>query len=416
MHSFTFNGHSSEDFGIKIEKMPALNRPARKYQSASVSGRNGNIYQLEDAWEEIVQSYRIYASDAVASFTDIAEWLHSADGYAVLTDTYDPTHYREAVFVDSLDIESAWHTLGRTTVNFRCRPERYLVADPEVISNGSVIVNGTNHAAKPLIHLTGTNAANHMPVLYGRISTTVTAGYLDMLAGKYPPSRSYKAVGLDLMREGRIPADPSGVTSSSSTSSALTYTALYSFGIGLPASVRPSTQYTLSYNVSNNNHGAIDTAIFYFDRFSRYLAKNTVKHAAYDTSQYITFTTPSDCAYIMLLVTGDADTYVLSNVMLAYGAEPLPYSEWKNPHDYYDAPTVAISGVALTIGEDFLTCDIDCENEDVYLEGVLSNTVVSVTEGGEITPNFITLKSGNNPVTMTTNITGGTIEKRLWEL
>ena len=131
MHSFTFNGHSSEEFGIRIERFPDLNRSERKYRSASVAGRNGNIYQMQNAWEEVTVSYQIFAGEraagaAVTDFTDIVEWLNSADDYAVLTDSYDPAHYRLAVFVDDLDIESEWHTFGKATIKFRCRPQRYL--------------------------------------------------------------------------------------------------------------------------------------------------------------------------------------------------------------------------------------------------------------------------------------------------
>lgn len=419
--SLKFNGISSDDLQFKmIVDQPVVRFPKRKVTSTNVSGMNGNRYDFEDAWEEKIIEYKILAGTEEATnyetFVEIMEWLNSADDYAVLTDSFDPNHYHLAVCIDGADAIMDLQHYGKTTLRFRCRPERYLIEDVEILPpNQSVIVNDTNHTAKPLIHLTGTNAANHMQTIYGRISTTVTAGYLDTLP-KNPQSRLFKAVGLDLMHEGRIPADPNGVTSSSSTTTAFTYTALYSFGVGFPAIVRPDTKYTLSYNVSNNNHGMIDTAIFCFDRFNRYLGKSFVNHSAYNTSQSITFTTPSDCEMIMLLVTGDADTYVLSNVMLAYGSEPLPYSEWHNPHDYYDAPFIGMNGIKLTINEDFLECDIDCENEDVYLEGVLSNTVVSVTENGEITPKFINLKSGNNNITLSTQITGGTIEKRLWEL
>lgn len=131
MHSFTFNGHSSDEFGIRIERFPDLNRSERKYKSASVAGRNGNIYQMQNAWEEVTVSYQIFAGErqagaAVSDFTEIVEWLNSADDYAVLMDTYDPEHYRLAVFVDELEIESQWHTFGKATVRFRCRPQRFI--------------------------------------------------------------------------------------------------------------------------------------------------------------------------------------------------------------------------------------------------------------------------------------------------
>lgn len=244
-NSFTFNGRSSDEFGIKIERFRPLNRPPRKYDAAAVAGRNGNIYKLQDAWEEILVSYEIFAEASVGDteadidkengtyftwtvdgltingtipaviqeevgkliatrnrtilvqggtagtyaltcrverdgvtlrmevittgsetfvlsagdalyidlsadgtfnnfvtpfkiidaeildlpkkWTEIMEWLNSADGYAELTDTYDPEHYHKAVFVDSTDIQNSWNHYGRAVVSFHCRPERFLV-------------------------------------------------------------------------------------------------------------------------------------------------------------------------------------------------------------------------------------------------------------------------------------------------
>lgn len=165
-NTFTFNGHSSDEFGIRIERKPDLNRSGRKYKSATVTGRNGNIYQLQDAWDEVTVAYHIYAGgrdkgDVLPAFTDIMEWLNSADDYAVLTDTYDPEHYRLAVFVDSTDIESQWYTIGEATIKFRCQPQRYLAqgvnmmpkmtAGTYTYSDVTVVVD-----SKGVAHLSGT--------------------------------------------------------------------------------------------------------------------------------------------------------------------------------------------------------------------------------------------------------------------
>lgn len=129
-HSFVFNGHSSDEFGIKIERFPGLNRPARKYTVSNVPGRNGNLYEMQDAWEEVIQSYEIYAGgqskNSPQDFMRIMEWLCEPSGYAELTDSYDVDHYREAVFVDATDIANSWNRFGRAVVSFRCRPERFL--------------------------------------------------------------------------------------------------------------------------------------------------------------------------------------------------------------------------------------------------------------------------------------------------
>lgn len=252
-HTFTFNGHSCDEYGIKIERFRNPNRPARKFQAASVAGRNGNLYRLENAWEEALISYEVFAGEnktgqilarwanmSTVTFSDLAyaekpvlelifnfpvrtpiapnvfvftiadenvtihfpqpmyggyydyisgkltythdsdgnllseptvydftphdvvtvtgtntftdaqgtssieiltlgyvetferqwtnimEWLSSADGYARLTDSYDPSHYYDAVFVDALDIANSWNQYGRAIVTFRRRPERFL--------------------------------------------------------------------------------------------------------------------------------------------------------------------------------------------------------------------------------------------------------------------------------------------------
>lgn len=152
-HSFTFNGHSSDEFGIKIERFRALNRPARKYDSAAVPGRNGNIYSLQNAWDEVLVSYQIWAqrdTDLEDKWTGIMEWLNSADGYAELTDTYDTEHYREAVFVDATDIENIWNRTGRALISFRCRPERFLVNSQIALDTSSRLGTMTTTSTSPM--------------------------------------------------------------------------------------------------------------------------------------------------------------------------------------------------------------------------------------------------------------------------
>lgn len=290
-HTFTWNGHSSDEFGIKIERFRALNRSARKYDAASVPGRNGNIYSLQKAWEENLVSYQIFAKgspinildmtqssspitgtdqgyiingtasgtmqmslydevetkglgcyqihgigtisgvsmkyiiltdqggsyangtvpadglavdvphgyelivnlqvsagtynnvlvpcfmsnryemDLDARWTDIMEWLNSADGYAELSDTYDTKHYREAVFVEATDIENSWNKIGRAVVSFRCRPERFLVGydsiTPSFVTVSTYkqapLANPTNHRAKPIIKIGATTCSTSSP-------------------------------------------------------------------------------------------------------------------------------------------------------------------------------------------------------------------------------------------------------------
>ena len=254
-NTFTYNGHSSNEYGIRIEKMPVLNRPSRKFQVSSVSGRNGNIYQMEDAWEEIIQPYAIFAGDnangsAVASFSQIAEWLHSADDYAVLSDTYDTTHYRLAVFVDNVDIESMWHTFGRAVINFRCRPEHYLTGQTSTITSGTVINNTTNHIAKPVITLTGGGACSLLG-MYGRqyVPSSPNQETVDDIYYDATHYRYYKGI-LHSTNPATTPtalaSNVSNVSFDDATGTAAFNAGVKYYGIGMPMRVAPNSIYSVS--------------------------------------------------------------------------------------------------------------------------------------------------------------------------
>ena len=113
-----------------VERFPGIKKAERKYRQFNIPGRNGDIFFQSDAWENVIQSYQIYCGNdtdseaAQKTWTSLAKCL-ALDGYQTLSDTYDTLHFRKAVFNGPLDIENAWNTHGRATIEFNCRPERY---------------------------------------------------------------------------------------------------------------------------------------------------------------------------------------------------------------------------------------------------------------------------------------------------
>ena len=113
-----------------VERFPDIHKAQRKFRQYNIPGRNGDIFFQSDAYENVLQSYEIYAGDGTygsqAPWTELARCLY-LDGYQELRDTYDPDHFRKAVFNGPIDIENSWNTHGRATIEFNCRPERYLI-------------------------------------------------------------------------------------------------------------------------------------------------------------------------------------------------------------------------------------------------------------------------------------------------
>jgi len=140
----TYNGNSSEDVGLKVERYPAIIKADRKHEKVSVPGRNGDIYFFQDAWNNYTQPYEVFAGDrapaaAQAAWENIISWLCQQDdeltvddfknltlhGYHRLIDSYEPDVIRLAAFASGVAAENSWNRFGRATIDFDCRPERF---------------------------------------------------------------------------------------------------------------------------------------------------------------------------------------------------------------------------------------------------------------------------------------------------
>lgn len=165
----SWNGTRSDQFGIGIEKYPNYARPQRKFDKYTIPGRNGDLIVMQDAWENVEQSYEIIAGDGEQSsapgyFASIADWLCAPKGYCELWDDFDPGYYRLAYFSGKLNVSALSDgRYGRATITFVCKPQRYLVSGRETIDISSTpgsVFNFTSYNAKPLLFVTRSGSGN----------------------------------------------------------------------------------------------------------------------------------------------------------------------------------------------------------------------------------------------------------------
>lgn len=156
-----FNGVSSLDYGIQVEHPPDYQTPARDYEVIHIPGRNGDLVIDNGSYQNVVRSYQIAVGDLKKDFTamanTVAEWLHSASGYARLEDSYEPEYYRMAMFQDEVSIENILQHAGRATVEFHCKPQRFLKSGEESLrlSQSGVIRNPTKFHSLPKVTVYG---------------------------------------------------------------------------------------------------------------------------------------------------------------------------------------------------------------------------------------------------------------------
>lgn len=168
-----------------VERFPEIKKPARKFRQYNIPGRNGDIFFQDDAYENVIQKYDIYAgSDKSGSqqpWSELAASLY-LNGYQVLQDSYDPQHFRYAVFNGPIDVDNSWNTHGRASIEFNCRPERYRTDGKYELSfehqNMSIHLWAVSDLSAHIRgSLTGFDDAWAISIISGSLNRTVTLNW-----------------------------------------------------------------------------------------------------------------------------------------------------------------------------------------------------------------------------------------------
>lgn len=155
-----YNGMSSDELGIKVEKFPNYNMPEKEYDIVHVPGRNGDVLFDKGTFKNVTRDYEISVAtlhnDFYRVINPIAEWLHSSSGYTTLEDSYEPDFYRLAVYRESNHFENILNGAGRATISFDCKPQRFLKSGdtPITVSSNTSLDNTTGFASLPIINVT----------------------------------------------------------------------------------------------------------------------------------------------------------------------------------------------------------------------------------------------------------------------
>lgn len=169
MGAIIYNGIRSDNpaYDIKVWTAPDYEIPERDMDVYHIPGRSGDLTIDYGSYKNVDRKYTISAGSDTSSFYTLAkkisEWLHTASGYAILQDTYEPDIYRLAL---PPKVEQIRNILGQAAVaelTFNCKPQRFLVSGDTAISitsSSSTIQNATNQVSKPIIKVYGTSGSS----------------------------------------------------------------------------------------------------------------------------------------------------------------------------------------------------------------------------------------------------------------
>lgn len=157
IYSFTWNGVSCRDKGIRLQSMPEIVRPEERVTHVTIPGRNGEMTLTEG--EDIYNSYiqpipiTVYTEEAVR---EAERWLR---GDGDVTFSGQPDRVQKARVINAVTFtkhgrNSVWWD---AEVQFYCEPVKRSTAeeDIEIATSGTGITNPGDLKAYPRITIEG---------------------------------------------------------------------------------------------------------------------------------------------------------------------------------------------------------------------------------------------------------------------
>ena len=157
--SFTFGTVTSSSLNVYISGSGIYTAPEREYDFITVPGRDGELLGPSKRLQNVSIKYPCFFSRSlVDKAKELKSKLLAVVGYANLSDTYDTTHFRKAVYVGGTQFKPTQNLeAAEFELMFSCKPQKWLNTGTQkttLTANGS-ISNPTVFASQPLITVTG---------------------------------------------------------------------------------------------------------------------------------------------------------------------------------------------------------------------------------------------------------------------
>lgn len=139
LNHFTFNGHSTAEYGLLVTALNPYSAPSRRVEKIQIPYRNGDLVIDSGTYNNIIVSYEIALTNSTQTNADaIRNWLLDSQGYHQLTDTINTDSFRIACYYDDIQYTlTALYKYGKAVISFDCFPQRYLTSNTTITRNAT---------------------------------------------------------------------------------------------------------------------------------------------------------------------------------------------------------------------------------------------------------------------------------------
>ena len=127
MGTFTFNGTSSSQFGLRVTSDYVINSTGQDISTVSVAGRDGDLLLSNNRLKSVTIELpcTIMSNKKLTDAgSDISNWLN-VDGYKDLTLSWDPDFIYQSAFIETFEIASLMRQFGKVKLNFLTYPVKF---------------------------------------------------------------------------------------------------------------------------------------------------------------------------------------------------------------------------------------------------------------------------------------------------
>lgn len=150
--------------GVRISSKDVYSAPKYDLKFQSIPGRDGDLISPNGRFPNTTVSYTCFIpAKSIQELSDkvtaVKCWLYTEpDRYHTLSDSYDTSFFRKAVFNNKLDISDEVSKIGVFTVNFTCHPMRFShtgQVKTTFTASPFTLTNPYPFAAKPYLKING---------------------------------------------------------------------------------------------------------------------------------------------------------------------------------------------------------------------------------------------------------------------
>jgi len=170
--NFWLNGEDARKYGIELQREIQFSAAEPDVETVSVPGHSGDIVYFNGRFRNVIGTADCYCLRENVSrvIAAVNNWLLKSTDYRRLETLIEPDVFRMARLRYGVNLEARLNRLNPFTLEFDCKPQRYLKSGETAIraTSGTVLINPTGFDALPVI------------VVHGSGSGTLTVGEYTM--------------------------------------------------------------------------------------------------------------------------------------------------------------------------------------------------------------------------------------------